>query len=132
MKGIYTYQIYKHLTDLPKSWDDVSSYCIFLQTRYLHILEDSAPSNMECSFIGIFNEKELIATSIIQFISLEKLNSFGNRDHCLKTKIKNLLFKRFSSKLLIIGNNMLSGQHAYAISSKADESVVLKSLINLM
>lgn len=124
----FSYQIFDSTKDLPKSWDEVAESNIFLQTRYLHILQEAAPENMRCSFIGIFNEKELIATSIIQFISLEKLNSFGNRDHCLKTKIKNLLFKRFSSKLLIIGNNMLSGQHAYAISSKADESVVLNIL----
>jgi len=124
----YSYKLFKSVRDLPKSWDEISRSCIFLQTRYLQILEDSAPSNLECSFIGIFKEKELVGTSIIQFISLEKLNSFGNREHCLKTKIKNFLFKRYSSKLLIIGNNMLSGQNAYATSSKADESQVLNLL----
>lgn len=126
--SIYSYQIFNSINDLPTSWDEVSESTIFLQSRYLQILQEAAPENMQCSFIGIFNEQELIATSIIQFISLEKLNSFGNREHCIKTKIKNFLFKKFSSKLLIIGNNMLSGQKAYAISSKADESQVLNLL----
>jgi len=83
---------------------------------------------MKCHFVGIFENNELIATSIIQEIQLDALNSFGNRDHCFKNQIRNLLFRKFSSKVLVVGNNMLSGQNAFAISAKAKEQQVLNTL----
>lgn len=124
----YSYKIYNQVDHFPENWDYVSKSCIFLQKNYLQIVQEAAPENMQCSFIGIFEGSELIATSIIQEISLDALNSFGNRDNCLKNKIRDFLFKRFSSKLFILGNNMLSGQNAYAISPKANEQQVLNLL----
>ena len=69
---------------------------------------------MQCSFAGIFEGEKLVATAIFQEIDLAVLSSFGERDHLLLTSVRNFLFKRFASKLLIIGNNMLSGQNAFA------------------
>jgi hypothetical protein len=37
------------------------------------------------------------------------MESFGNRDQCIKTTIQNLVLK-FGS-VLVIGNNMLTGQN---------------------
>lgn len=128
MTNSYTYKIYQQVDQLPSQWDEIAQSCIFLQSNYLQILQDEAPENMQCSFIGIFEGNELVATSIIQELSLNALNSFGNRDNCFKNQVRNFLFKHFSSKLLIIGNNMLSGQNAYAISAKADEQQVLNLL----
>ncbi len=125
---MYTYKLYQQVDQLPSQWDEIAQSCIFLQSNYLQILQDAAPENMQCSFVGIFEGNELVATSIIQELSLNALNSFGNRDHCIKNQFRNFLFKHFSSKLLIIGNNMLSGQNAYAISANADEKQVLNLL----
>lgn len=99
--------------------------CLFLQKNYLRILEESSPLNMQCSFAGIFEGKKLVATALFQEIDLAVLSSFGERDHLLLTSVRNFLFKRFASKLLIIGNNMLSGQNAFAYlpGVKIDEVV---------
>ena len=113
---------------MPETWDQVADSCIFLQRNYLRILEKSSPNNMKCTFVGIFEEDKLIATALFQEIDLALLTSFGERDHFLLTQARNLLFRRFASKLLIVGNNMLSGQNAYACLPGANEEKVLEKL----
>ena len=83
---------------------------------------------MRCFFIGLFNNSELVGIALSQFIQLDQLESFGERDQCLKTAIRNLLFKRFSSNVLIIGNNMLTGQNSFAFSKKIDTRKGLQTL----
>jgi hypothetical protein len=39
------------------------------------------------------------------------MESFGNRDQCIKTTIQ-FSFKKFGSRVLVIGNNMLTGQNS--------------------
>ena len=128
MNKHYTHQLYTRVSDLPEKWDQVSESCIFLQERYLGILEKSSPRNMKCTFVGIFEGDELVATALFQEIDLALLNSFGERDHFFLTKARNFLFKQFASKLLIVGNNMLSGQNAYACLPQADELQVVEKL----
>lgn len=87
---------------------------------------------MKCSYVGIFEGNQLIATALIQEIDLTLLTSFGERDHFLLTRIRNFLFKNFASQLLIIGNNMLSGQNAYACLPGINEQKVLETLKKLV
>ncbi|MFD3292410.1 hypothetical protein SKC35_01795 [Aquirufa sp. KTFRIE-69F] len=122
------HQLYTRISDLPETWDQVSDSCIFLQRRYLGVLEISAPANMRNTFVGIFEGEKLIATSLFQEIDLAQLNSFGERDHFFITKIRNFLFRQFASKLLIVGNNLLSGQNAYSCLPDANEKKVLEKL----
>lgn len=123
-----TYKLYKCVSDLPDSWDQVSHSCIFLQKNYLGILEESSPTNMRCTFVGIFEDEKLIATALFQEIDLALLTSFGERDHFLLTQVRNFLFRQFASKLLIVGNNMLSGQNAYACLPEVEEKRVVEKL----
>lgn len=69
---------------------------------------------MQCYYIGIFQNNQLVGVALSQFLDLKKLESFGDRDKCLKTIIRNFLFKRFSSHVLFLGNCMLTGENAYA------------------
>ena len=85
---------------------------------------------MKCQYIGIFNQEELIGIALAQFIDLSHLETYGERDKKLKTWVRNYLFSRFSSKLLFIGNNMLSGQNAFAVKNDALIPEVLKTLKN--
>ena len=128
MSITYTHQLYKRISDLPESWDRVSESCIFLQKKYLGILEQSSPLNMQCTFVGIFEEERLIATALIQEIDLALLTSFGERDSFFLTQLRNFLFRQFASKLVIVGNNMLSGQNAYACLPTINEIKVLEQL----
>ena len=124
----YTYQIVSESQYLPKGWDSIAQANIFLSTKYLQVLESAAPTNMKCQFIGIFNQEELIGIALAQFIDLSHLESYGERDKKLKTWVRNYLFSQFSSKLLFIGNNMLSGQNAFAAKDQTSIPEILQTL----
>jgi len=124
----YTHQLFTKTTQLPEKWDQVAQSCIFLQKKYLRILEESSPENMQNTFVGIFEGEKLLATALIQEIDLALLPSFGERDHAIKTAMRNFLFKQFASKLLLVGNNMLSGQNAYTFLPEINESSVIEKL----
>jgi predicted N-acyltransferase len=124
----YSFQIYFSSENLPSNWDVLALNNIFLSKDYLKILEKSAPENMICHFIGFFRDKELVGIALSQFLDLNKLESFGERDKCIKTSIRNSIFKNFCSHVLILGNNMLTGQNAYVFSDRIDKNTALLCL----
>ncbi len=83
---------------------------------------------MICHFIGIFNDSKLVGIVLTQFLFTEKLESFGERDQCLKTSVRNFAFKNFASHVLFVGNNMLTGQNAFILASDIKQSIALKTL----
>lgn len=117
---------------LPNTWNQVSQQTLFLQSAYLRVLENSAPINISCQFIGVYQADELIATAMVQYLDLGKLAGFGSRDHGALNVLRNFLFKRYSSKLAILGNNMLTGQHAISFGQKANKPQVLAGLKTLV
>ena len=123
MKTI-TYTIYSSITELPDSWDIAARGNAFLQTPYLKVLEESAPTNMQCFYIGIFENAELIGVALAQYLNLNKLESFGERDKCLKTYVRNFVFKNFASHALFLGNNMITGQNGYIFNKEIDNKTI--------
>ena len=130
MNTSYTYQLFTSIQSLPNHWDSIAQANIFLSTKYLEVLESAAPANIKCQYIGIFNHEELIGIALAQFIDLSHLETYGERDKKLKTWVRNYLFSQFSSKLLFIGNNMLSGQNAFIVKNGANVTELLKTLKN--
>jgi predicted N-acyltransferase len=124
-----TYKIYNSIAALPSLWDTVAQSNVFLQTPYLSVLERSAPVNMECFYIGIFEGSELIGVSLAQYLDLNKLESFGERDKCFKTAIRNFIFKNFASHTLFLGNNMITGQNGYVFSKEIDFECISEILL---
>jgi len=124
----YTFQIYNSTPLLPLEWNSLAVNNIFLTREYLEVLENSCPVNMICHFIGIFNDNKLEGIALTQFLFAEKLESFGERDQCLKTSVRNFAFKNFASHVLFVGNNMLTGQNAFAFNKEAIQSKVIKTL----
>jgi predicted N-acyltransferase len=124
-----SFKIYNSVKDLPALWDTVAQSNIFLQTPYLTVLEESAPVNMECFYIGIFENSELIGVSLAQYLDLNKLESFGERDKCFKTIIRNFIFKNFASHTLFLGNNMITGQNGYVFSKEIDFNHISEILL---
>jgi predicted N-acyltransferase len=125
LKNNYSYQIYSSASQLPESWNELAVSTIFLSKEYLTILEKSAPFNMSCHFIGIFEKETLVGIAVSQFLDLNHLESFGNRDQCIKSSVRNVIFKNFCSHILLIGNNTLTGQNAFVISENANPSEVV-------
>ncbi|NGY36118.1 GNAT family N-acetyltransferase [Flavobacterium sp. XN-5] len=130
MSSTFSFQIYSSVKSIPASWDVLATNNIFLSREYLEILELSAPKNMQCHFIGIFLNKELVGIAVSQYINLSGVNSFGERDNCMKTIVRNFAFKNFSSNVLVIGNNMLTGQNGFSFCSKLPSSKGLLLLKN--
>lgn len=124
-----SFKIYNSVKDLPALWDTVAQSNVFLQTSYLSVLERSAPVNMECFYIGIFENSELIGVSLAQYLDLNKLESFGERDKCFKTIIRNFIFKNFASHTLFLGNNMITGQNGYVFSKEIDFNHISEILL---
>lgn len=130
LKTPLSIEIYTSVKDLPTNWNAIAIENIFLSKEYLEVLEKSAPLNMSCHFIGIFKEEELVGIALSQLLDLNQLKSFGERDKCVKIAIRNGFFKNFCSTILIIGNNMLTGQNAFAFSNKTEELQVVLAIKN--
>ncbi|MFA9188136.1 8-amino-7-oxononanoate synthase [Flavobacterium sp. FBOR7N2.3] len=128
MKSLFSFKFYDSVQELPTQWDVLATKNIFLSRDYLSILETAAPKNMSCKFIALFENQDIIGISISQFLDLSQIPSFGERDNCLRTKIRNFVFKRFGSKVLIIGNNMLTGQNGILF----DEKAPIKTIFGLL
>jgi len=130
LNSSYSFIIYQNTNELPVKWDDIAISTVFLSTKYLQVLEKSSPENMICHFIGIFENENLVGISISQFLNLNKLESFGGRDKCVKTKIRNIVFKNFASQVLVLGNNMLTGQNSYALADGINNKKAIQALHN--
>jgi hypothetical protein len=123
-----SFKIYAAVSALPMKWDELATANIFLSTAYLVVLEKSAPKNMTCHFIGIFENDELVGIALSQFLDLNALNDFGKRDRCFKAAVRGFVFRNFSSHVLFIGNNMLTGQNAFLVSEKINPIEAIKIL----
>ncbi len=115
-----TFKIHNRISQLPTTWNQVASSNAFLQTQYLSVLEASAPVNMQCFYISIYEKETHIGVALAQYLEVGKLESFGDRDSCLKTKIRNFIFRNFASHVLFLGNNMITGQNGYAFNKEID------------
>lgn len=125
----HTFKIYDSIVQLPGPWDAVAADNAFLQTPYLKVLEESAPTNMQCFYIGIFEKTELIGVALAQYLNLNQLESFGERDQCLKTSVRNFVFKNFASHVLFLGNNMITGQNGYVFNKSIDSKNISELLV---
>lgn len=113
-----TIKIFDSIDNLPENWNAVAAANHFLQIPYLKVLELSAPTNMQCFYIGIYENTELIGVSLAQYLDLNKLESFGERDNCFKTHVRNFIFRNFASHTLFLGNNMITGQNSFTFNKE--------------
>jgi hypothetical protein len=122
--------VYTSVSTLPDTWNNIATGNIFLATDYLKVLEVSAPQNMTCYFIGLFDADILVGVAIAQFLDLSDVGSFGERDSCVKRKIRDFVFRRFTAHILIVGNNMLTGQNTFRFADRIDKRAALVAIDN--
>jgi predicted N-acyltransferase len=125
-----TFKIFTSIAQLPVTWDEVAVANAFLQRPYLTVLEKSAPNNMQCFYIGIFENTELIGIGLAQYLNISKLESFGERDKCLKTYVRNFVFKNFASHVLFLGNNMITGQNGFTFIKPIENKQISLMLVD--
>lgn len=109
---IYTFTVFTSSKELPHNWNTiVGQHNVLLSREYFHSLEFACPENMKCYFVAFFKEKRLIGGALFQYLNFvqhktfQKSNSFFN--------IKNYITKTFTEDILILGNNMLTGQNGF-------------------
>lgn len=124
MKHNLSYTLYNSSAQLPEEWDIIAEKNVFLSRNYLAVLEKAAPDNMHCHFIGLHNNKVLCGIALAQYINLKRINTFveEKKSFCLK----DYLFKKFSSHIIVIGNNTLTGQNAYLLNDNIAENDALR------
>lgn len=113
MKTKITHHIYQNTENFPSEFSNFISNNIFLKLPYFQALEKSQPFNMEVHFILFFQENEIVGVAIAQYLNIYKLKSLGERDSCIKTKLRKFALKTFTQHVLFIGNNMLTGENAF-------------------
>jgi hypothetical protein len=122
------FTLYNNLFDLPESWNEIATNNLFLKKEFLEVLQLSKPKNMQCYYVGIFKNNSLVSVAIMQLLEVQNLQSFGDRDSCVKTKIRDFIFRNFAGTVLFIGNNLLTGQNAYASNGILSETEIFQAL----
>ncbi|KUJ50761.1 hypothetical protein [Chryseobacterium sp. JAH] len=108
----YTFKKYRASSEIPENWNHViGQHNIMLSQEYFKTLETSCPENMKCFYIGFFNDNELIGGALLQYLNFIGHKTFQkNETFC---NVKNLVARRFSKNVMILGNNMLTGQNGF-------------------
>lgn len=128
MESPHHYKIHTSTQDIHVNWNELAKSNLFLSKDYLLTLEKSAPQNMNCYYISLFENNKLVGIALAQFLDLNKLSSFGERDKCIKKSIRNVVFRNFCSHVLFIGNNMLTGQNAFQFHASLDAKIGVELL----
>lgn len=112
----YNLKIYSTVSDLPEYWNTViGNHNIMLSKEYFHVLEVSSPQNMRCYFVGFFLDNELIGGALFQYLDFQYHSTFQkNQVWC---SIRNFFGRQFSKDVMILGNNMLTGQNGFYFDS---------------
>ncbi|KQT23867.1 hypothetical protein ASG22_07520 [Chryseobacterium sp. Leaf405] len=108
----YILKIYQTVSDLPENWNVlIGNHNIMLSKEYFQALESSRPENMDCYYIGVFYENNLIGGVLFQYLNFQNHSTFQkNRIWC---NVRNFFARRFSKDVMILGNNMLTGQNGF-------------------
>jgi hypothetical protein len=128
-------KIHTAVATLHPSWDLLAQHSVFLQKSYLDFLASNTPHNMACFFVEFFVENQLEGIALLQSIHLKKFDFLGQKENGLKKIAQECLVKQLVGTTIVIGNNMLSGEHAFWFSDKlklADGLNELLKTINLL
>ncbi|MGN7758875.1 8-amino-7-oxononanoate synthase [Chryseobacterium sp. 22532] len=108
----YNLKIYNSVSDLPSQWNSViGNRNIMLSKEYFNILESSGPANMECYYAGFFYNDDLIGGALFQYLNFQNHVTFQKNE--VWCNIRNFFARKFSKDVMILGNNMLTGQNGF-------------------
>lgn len=124
----YTLRIFQSVADLPENWDLViGNHNILLSEKYFCALEHSRPQNMECFFVGFFNENDLIGGALFQYLNFIQHKTFQKNE--VFCTIRNFVARQLSKDVMILGNNMLTGQNGFYFDSS---KIISEEMIPLL
>ncbi|AZA74177.1 peptidogalycan biosysnthesis protein [Chryseobacterium indoltheticum] len=108
----YNFKIFNSIKELPEEWNSIiGQHNIMLSEEYFCVLEESKPTNMKYSFVGFFSDEDLIGGALFQYLNFIEHKSFQKGE--ILCSIRNFLAKQLSKDVMILGNNMLTGQNGF-------------------
>jgi len=128
----YTFELYNRVADLPVGWNNlVEEEDLFLQASYLQVLEASPPKGMELRFLLLKQEGKPVGAVLLQLIDYALQDSLKGLEEAKQKTWREWLRYKVASvlnfKVLVVGNLLLSGDHAYYFDPKSlSESEGLK------
>jgi hypothetical protein len=124
----YNLTIYNTVSTLPENWNTViGDHNIMLSKEYFHVLETSKPKNMQCYFMGFFHDNELIGGALFQYLDFIQHKTFQKNE--VFCSIRNFTAKQLSKDVMILGNNMLTGQNGFYFDGS---KITLEQVIPLL
>lgn len=108
----YTFKKYQSSSEIPDNWNEIiGQHNIMLSKEYFETLETSCPENMRCFYVGFFADNQLIGGALFQYLNFIEHKTFQkDKAFC---NVKNFVAKKFSKNVMILGNNMLTGQNGF-------------------
>lgn len=82
-----------------------------LSEEYFKVLDASGPQNMECYFMAFFRDGQLVGGALFQYLDFISHQTFQKNEALYN--IRNFFARLFSKDLMILGNNMLTGQNGF-------------------
>lgn len=124
----YQIKIFPNSKEIPLQWDEVvGQRNLLLSREYFSVLDESRPKNMECFYVGFFQNENLVGGALFQYLNFDQHNVLQqNKVSC---SIRNYLTKKFSKDVLILGNNMLTGQNGFYFNT---EKIPLEKAVLLL
>lgn len=108
----YIFKKYKSSSEIPNNWNEViGQHNIMLSKEYFVTLETSCPENMSCFYVGFFADNHLIGGALFQYLNFIEHKTFQKEEAFCN--VKNFVAKQFSKNVMILGNNMLTGQNGF-------------------
>ncbi|REC76053.1 8-amino-7-oxononanoate synthase [Chryseobacterium elymi] len=125
----YNIKIYTSVSHLPLQWNAViGNRNIMLSKEYFHVLESSRPDNMECYYAAFFYNDNLIGGALFQYLNFQNHATFQKNE--VWCSIRNFFARKFSKDVMILGNNMLTGQNGFYFDTAKITFEQVISLLN--
>ncbi|AZA52085.1 8-amino-7-oxononanoate synthase [Chryseobacterium sp. G0201] len=124
----YNLKIYNSVSELPLQWNvALGNKNIMLSKEYFHVLESSRPDNMQCYYVGFFIDNDLIGGALFQYLNFQNHATFQKNE--IWGNIRNFFARIFSKDVMILGNNMLTGQNGFYFDA---DKITLEQVIPLL
>ncbi|AYN00204.1 peptidogalycan biosysnthesis protein [Chryseobacterium sp. 3008163] len=124
----YTFKKYKSSSEIPNNWNEViGQHNVMLSKEYFVTLQTSCPENMRCFYVGFFTDNQLIGGALFQYLNFIEHKTF-QKDEAF-CNVKNFVAKQFSKNVMILGNNMLTGQNGFYFDT---EKITIDQVIPLL
>ena len=140
----FRFAVFRSIESAGAEWDAAAPvHNLFLQRRYLTVMEHQPPLGMRFSYIVFYQGDDPIGVCLCQIKHFSAENNIKSeqteeKDPCFFTALGKWLRKQVASRvagdILIIGNMLLSGEHAFYFKpntiSTSDSMALLENAAN--